>query len=236
MINNKIRIITFAVILSILLISLSYTACLQIASNTPPKGNRDTDRIPWNLNCAYVETADTYHGASWNNITIGKTYWPGLIWRLGSIGFWDRFDGNVLFQSNTSSVEACFHYGKVVALRAGSGSISNTIPDWINIYGLPEIVTWSDTYGRRSVVWPEQGVMVVSEFLAPGGADIENTGTFGLYLFPPIAAGEFENSWLGRALPDSPPDLPDESEMEEPVDCWPITEEMLLEDPWGIER
>ena len=142
---------------------------------------------------------------TWGRFQIGVTTYDEMLDILAPADVnWDRLFGNVEFMSEDHvdqgyvSVEACFYGDTLSGLNTYPQIDMLWLPYWVEEYGEPDVVTWAYYYEARSMIWAEEGILLV--------VDVEFVDS--VILFPPIPSDELEGSWLMQAMPQenvSPP-------------------------------
>jgi hypothetical protein len=179
--------------------------------------------LPSELYCHNVPLASE-EGPTWNGLTIGKSTYQEVVQTLAPLTpAIDRDAGDIEFlypQSLLYGVSACFRGDVLTALKiTDDHQYERSLDEWVNQYGNPYFVTWSNDYYSRSVVWPEEGLLAT--------VYVAGETSSGVIVFSPILEEEFQDSWLVRVLPDSP--TPHTS-----LDLAPLPPSQEVEDPWDI--
>lgn len=165
-----------------------------------PISEKARPAMPFGLDCGYV-TSSTKRGPTWNDITIGVSTYKDVQAQLAPAeeeGKTDR--GVVLFLNHGEDrewwfVEACFAEDKVSALNIYESRVLNLyLEEWRDLYGEPDSTTWADDYSARSVIWAEEGILVVIEEYPYGSAR-------NVIFFSPMPSQDLKMSWLFDALP-----------------------------------
>lgn len=130
-------------------------------------------------------------------------------------GEWQPDRGLYLFKYtrrlDLSHVEVCVHEDKLIALNLFGlrhGRLPQLLSEWIARLGDPDLVTFADSYDARSIIWAEEGTLVVVEVYYED--DMTKEGTVrNVILFSPIAPENLPTSWLVSQLPSEPGLPPD---------------------------
>lgn len=173
-------------------------------------------------------------GPTWRTITIGRSSLPniedlyGVRFTLDNQPAWIAGDFarfySVLLTAEAAdrwelpgSAALCVVGGKIMVLSISvMGNDpelpSNWISEWVELYGVPEIVTWTATgndWRWRTVVWPQHGVAVDVDVAAvethPAAALVDSV-TF----FPYAQGNDYLASWPYTGLNRQPPTSPNE--------------------------
>jgi hypothetical protein len=167
---------------------------------------------------------DSHLGPTWNDLTIGESTRNDIERELSPANIYRDHDRVRITNESEiqdfawSVVYVCYQRDKLTAMRVvGSRELSKSLDEWLNKYGSPDRITWSDGYYYRSVIWAEYGV------LASVRTDGVITGE--VIFFPPMDKSLLETSWLIDALPKTLLGKPGDSGLE------PSDEE----NPWSVE-
>lgn len=181
------------------------------------------------LKCSQIQDMLTSasEGSSWNSLTIGISTEEVVTERLESEGTLvdasESYLQFVMLPPRTDSpwlgVQACFRDGILVVMQIdGASDLYLTVEDWVNKYGRPDRVTWSNSYISRTVIWAEEGIIALVDYQA--------SASLSVVLFPPISRSDLAGNWLTAALP--------QRLTGEPGDTYPVPPP--IEDPWGIKQ
>ncbi len=222
---------------------LTLVACSsnQVSAATPTPNFTIPPLIPRRLDCGAVPSVQEVEGGpSWNGLTIGQSTRSEVEAVLSPAQAEDNSWGYTEFKIPEGEEEidaeewfilvACFDGNILSMLNIYPGEDSayyfRPMDEWIDEKGSPDHVTWGDEATSRSLIWPEDGLLVVA---SDSGNRDTGIRTPNFLLFPPIARDELETSWLMSALPD---------------EQWPIPPDVAyfspnlatLEDPWEVEK
>jgi hypothetical protein len=182
-------------------------------------------------------------GFTWQRIIIGVSSISEVKERLTAVGGIERESSRRHLQFehaeiHTSAdipwreVRACFRGDKLIVLQIQAADEFNLPAEyWLDTYGQPDKVTWSPYYDDRSIIWAEEGILVLAAYDRIPRSEPPFYGHYwnstDIVLFPPIPSNELDGSWLVAGLPTELHGLPggDYSGHAPPV-----------EDPWDIER
>lgn len=187
--------------------------------------------MPHRLDCRSVNHDDS--GPTWNGLTIGVSTQQEVDSALAPVqGVWNDLGEyweylkpvSDAVQSEWYLVVACFKEDELSALQIFpmiNSGFPRTLDEWLVAYDKPDRVTWGDHLDSRSLIWAEDGLLVVVNY----AVTTQRMETSSIILFSPIRQNELENSWLLNSLPTKQ---------------WDYAEPTVLghkgEDPWGIEK
>jgi len=187
--------------------------------------------MPHRLDCRYVP--DVALGPTWNELTIGLSTLQDVDSALSPVqGIWHEHGQYWEYlkpvsdaaQSEWYLVVACLKEDQLSALQIFpmiNSGFPGTLDEWLVAYDKPDRVTWGDHLDSRSLIWAEDGLLVVVYYAATK----QRIETSSIILFSPIQQNELENSWLLNSLPTKQ---------------WDYAVPTVLgdkgEDPWGIEK
>jgi hypothetical protein len=206
-----------AIRIGVLVVVLAATsACASDVTKDNSQDTRTLETLP----CP----PDSHHGPTWNNLTIGESTSAEVQTELSPANFY-LDDGRLRITNESdipdftwSVIYVCYQQDKLTAMRVlGSRELSKSLDEWLNEYGSPDKITWSDGYYYRSVIWAEYGV------LASVRTDGVITGE--VVFFPPMDKSLLETSWLVNALPKRLIGRPGDSGL-------PTSDE---ENPWDLK-
>ena len=138
--------------------------------------------------------------------------------------YWEYNSGHLVIEEKEpwtddswAWIQACFLDGRLSAIQTWNPKdYPETIEDFVEEFGVPDLITWAGWLEERIAVWIELGLI---------GDFFENTGERRMiFLIPPMELSEFEGSWLSERIQYTP----DYYIPEEEYSRW-----FLKEDPWG---
>ncbi len=189
--------------------------------------------MPRNLNCSLI-TSDS-PGPTWRQLTIGETKYGEIMQTLKPVqAQWVEFYGNMVFESRKplieqewSRFEACFSGDILSAINVlGDQDQPEFLEGWLAIYGEPDHVTWGNDYFERSLIWFNEGILVVIELPEERRRNV-------MY-FSPIPQDEVEANWLIQSLPKEGQEYPGPTNGEFDFCCDPLPKKLNVENPWGF--
>lgn len=158
-----------------------------------------------NMNCTLITRVSK--GFSWNGITIGKTTYREIIESLDpSRVAWNSREGNLSFKIEDYYFETCFVGDSISALELRPPNLMvdqryETIYDYVEVFGPPDLITWGERNDNRTVLWAEQG-FVASALTRD---DTIYGEIFGLVIISPFSP-LMKNQWLVEAIEADPPE------------------------------
>jgi hypothetical protein len=203
-----------------------------------PGANQDLE-FPGPLRCEYFNMEYIKPGQIWRDLQIGKTTYSEMVQVLERNGAdisirWNDEIGRLEVRSNTPFIsplydeifDACF-VGDILVMLDIYGvpeqEYPSSLESFVQKYGIPDVVTWSNHYYFRSLIWLGEGILIQVDV-------INNEQYSGINLFPPIE-GDYEDSWLYVIMPENGGKyIWNENE---DVDLGLLPPEKEVENPWA---
>jgi hypothetical protein len=157
--------------------------------------------FPDTLDCSVVELTD-HPGLQWNDLTLGISTRRDVEARLLRKNMWaDPEHGSLIFYRpiartdlSWDMVQACIKEDRLAALIVvGDPEFRGRLDRLIELYGKPDVVSWSNQYENRSVIWLRHGILIAMS--------IYNQSASYAVLFTPPSDAQLGDNWISQSLP-----------------------------------
>jgi hypothetical protein len=162
--------------------------------------------FPMGLVCSEAESG---LGPTWRNITIGESSLFDIEAEYGKSFAWNDMLRISDFEVGWDIV-LCVEKKIITAIKVGSEL--PYLEDYVELYGEPDVVTWSNT-ASRLLFWFDEGI-AIDVYVNPTVARYYGLVSFVVY-FPYQDLNDYEDKWpfnqtLTEGLPDGDLAIPDE--------------------------